>query len=780
MKINITRFLNSAADLYLKLINFNDDSLASKHNKTFIAIDTDVLYFYLNPLDSVSYADPFDEDEVSSSAKSLAFLLSDFLINSNVELFSGHSNKKSRFLVFQPHLDELLFLLSIYHSRIDNSIADDDYFEKLKEIIDKYADDGNEELLVEALSSQVPKLVELFNPHRGASAALKRFSEIKDNTLRNIESYYDGEFAFQLLQSGTNDLERIKLMEMQSNWEKRLKKTKKRVKKRPISIRRDAEVLAQLEHLNNIHKDEDVKILFLTGSNYIFEAAKRYFPNTNLNNKENFCDLYIRHPQAFLGHENFFTHIDGKKSLNLPLAELLSIFFATNLKNASTGSKTVIPYSNKILRAIDNGHLKGKFDFVTSLYGHDRIFPEQLLENWNSQVASHAKLKYAEGLDFAEARGAIELARKMQKLKDKPGWSIDIIKHCIIEEANESISNLFSTSSWVGLWADAERKISKPVPAIKFEKRYEKIEIYCKQLVKLQLQGSAESNFKEKIVDFYRLFMEVEQLDTALYHTHVAHALAFAAKGNWKAAFTLSQLAMDISDIAADQEIRGREAAYIACVALRRSSLNKNDLANAHEYLEEAIKRENEGCSEDIRFTAERLVLKLRSYYYDIFCENIRLDKVEILDSVCDLEYLASEIPEDISSDVCLWVKRLIYTYFFTFLLISEEIYDSIIYDSDTINRFIDDFYSVLHNTDMHENDEIFKYDPYGYLIYCVAKAMWDSNHETQSYFRTRAIEIIKTWKVFYMEYDENRFAFLADCLKNPKSRCKLPQKETT
>ena len=93
--------------------------------------------------------------------------------------------------------------------------------------------------------------------------------------------------------------------------------------------------------------------------------------------------------------------------------------------------------------------------------------------------------------------------------------------------------------------------------------------------------------------------------DPTLYHIHVIYALAFAVKGHWYASLTLAKIAMTICDSidpAARGFLLGREAAYLACIAVRRSATNRSHLNEAAQYLDQAIRRENEGVMEDIRF----------------------------------------------------------------------------------------------------------------------------------------------------------------------------------
>ena len=769
------RLIARAAELLLKCAGYLDDSNAAisgddEHRlDTFYAIDTDVIALYLEPESMVGYSDVFGEEANSSTRKYLAFLLGDFLITASQSLLPGRDKQHCRFLLIPPHDEELLRMLTAIHRKL-RSVGDGvntATFEDLSAVFAEYEQNRNEETLLRNLRRRVPDLVELFNPYRGPKAALTRYALLPDTTFQRIDTYFDNEFTFPLLDPINDKEDRERADELIEQWVARLQRRKVR-NKPAYALQGDAEVLATLEYVNSKLRDTRKQVVLVTGSNYLFEAGDEYRP---WQGELTFSDMYLRHPQAFLAHPKFFSAPSTSEASLPPRAEnapfklidWLNLFFPSELRPAIQPQGVV---RRALLRKIRSGEDSNVENLIEVLSRPDKgVQPiEHLLEGWKTQVTSAAEERYADGLNLSEERGANELAKTLSELRRKSDWSVDKLRALVFKESLGSVSTLYSTTVWVGLWSSAAREQSKGVPALRFDDSWSVAEKYCHDVIKLQLDSINKNVSKDNLKRLLELNDNVVKLDDSLYHAHVVHALAFATKGHWYATLTLANTAMAICDNM-DPKTRkfrlGREAAYLACIAARRSAKNRSGLAEARKYLEEAIKRENEGVlEEDIRFTAERLALTTRFHYFGYFCESRSLDIQLVLDTLDSLHRLVESSENEKSLWVKHWVRRQTLTNYFTLLLMVRDVkHSDNVSDVENIRKDIKVFQMVLEDVATHglKPDD----DPYAHLVCNICTAIWDLDPQKREQAKVVAFQSVSGQSPSFMPYDEERFKLM-------------------
>lgn len=775
---SVRPIVSDAADLLLKCAGYQDDQNAAKreddhHVDTYYAVDNDVVCLYLEPESNADYLEVFGEGSDSITTKSLAFLLGDFLFQSPEPLIPGHGKQKCRFLIIPPHDEELIEMLTAIHRKL-SSVTEQikpDTFEKLSNIFVDFEKKNDDQTLMNKLRQQVPQLVELFNPYRGPKAALSRFALLSDTVFQRIDTYAEDSVTFPLLDALNNMEDRRSADESIERWKKLLKKCARKLKP-DYSIHRDAEVLATIEHVNSelTRNDSRKQVALITGSHYLFDAAENYRPRGG--EGPSFAEKYLRHPQAFLSHPEFFLLSDAASSSNedkkipFKLIEWLTLFFPAWWRPAIQPQTTV---SSKFLRTIKDAqhHVIDRFFDGTSNFDKDAD-PKSLINGWKAQVSSVAEMKYSYGLDRAEARGAAALAKVLLDLKESSSWSIEKLREAIMKESVISVSSLYSkTTLLIGLWSKASRKVSKGVPVLRFdEEEYKVTERYCDELVRILLDNIGKEIPDAQLEELHSLNEKVETIDPSLYHAHVVHSLAFMAKGHWNASLTLAKTALTISD-SLEPSIRGirrgREAAYLACIAVRRSATDRSGLKKAYKYLDESIKRDNEGCAEDIRFTAERLMLDTRTFYFELSLESKNPDIVALTDTLNKLYSLFNTTKKEKNTRVELWVQRQVLTHFFTLLFIvrDRQSIDTIICGFDIIGC-VSYFQKLLEKSEKHHHKP--EDDPYAHLISNISIAIWGSDRDEQIAKRDAAAKIIKKLKPS-SPYDEKRFELLERCI---------------
>lgn len=774
--------IKKAAELYLKcagFLNDQDDAMRNDHRYryTYYAIDTDVITLYIEPLKKTGYLDIFIEDQNSPTSKSLAFLLGDFLIASSEPLVEGHGKQSCRFLVIPPHDEELLRLLTAIHRQLNDipMAVSETAFRTLSDAFMQYDEDQDEDTLLNTLKTNVSDLVELFNPYLGPKAALGRFAKLAENTFQGIETYREGNFSFQPIY---DDRDRAAANELIGRWKVRLKEAAPSNK--PLyALERDAVVLATIEYVNKDLHDDKKQIVLITGSNSLFIAAGKYVPtwHPDNQNKQSFADLYLRHPQAFMAHSKFFPYFHEFEKEPFKLFDWLNLFFPGGWP-VELQSKGII--DRQFLRSIQ---AEGSPKYNGVIHALDDVKESPiagLINTWRAKVASLAESRYSKGLEKAEERGAADLAEKLRQLRETREWTVEGLRRLMFAVSLEATSALFSKTVWVGLWSQITRLQSKGVPVLRFDyPEFGQIDEYCNRVVKLQLESVNKKISTEKLRELYAFSKKVEDEDQSFYHAHIVHALAFATKGHWYAALTLAKMAMAIADnihnikteVRGREKIRGREAAYIACIATRRSARDRSALRTAADYIDEAIKRENpDSLAEDIRFTEERLGLDTRKYYFDFFCDSKRPDDHVLLSVIENLFRLAHLVAAEANQLIRMWVYRQMFTNLFSLLLITRKlgIVGRLSHPNDII-KFLQIFESVINNVAVHSHKQ--EDEPYTHLIFHVAMAAWGSSSEKKKAHIEDALIALNKWDAFYMPYDAKRIEFLKQIVLELQSK---------
>ena len=763
---NNYKIILKTAELLSKCANYLNDLDIAKRNDnnhcyTYYAVDTDVLMLYLDPEKNVNYLDVFGEGPSSKTTKSLAFLLGDFLFKSTEPLITGHENKKCRFLLIPPHDEELLRILSAMHlklSRFSGRIYTRT-FKELTKIFTQYEKDDDNKKLISELRKHVPELVELYNPFRGPKAALMRYASLSDSTFQRIETYLEDDFTFPLLDPINNQNDEKISDQLNKQWQTRLEKSKS-YKQPQYALLTDAEVLATIEYCNSNLQDTGKQLVLITGSNYLFNAANKYIPDSD--NNLTFADMYLRHPQSFLSHEKFFSFY-GSKTTDFRLADWFKIFFPSGLYTTNAPQRIV---DRSFLHKIQKKEFSN-FQTIIEALANVNMQPKQLLHEWKSQITTVAKARYSNGLDLADERGALQLAHKLEELRNTSDWSVEKLKKLVFKESFDSINALYSMAVWIGLWSTTPVSEFKGVPALRFDGDYQEIEHYCDKVIKLQrriIDKKTEQDQLEQLLIEYN--KDVVETDTSFYHAYVIHALAFASKGQWYVAITLSKIAMNISDNIDPSERgsrKGREAAYLACIAARRFAKNRSSLDKANKYLNEAFKRQNEGWAEDIRFKSERFAIDIRAHYFDLFCEHKSLDFNIINSTLNKLHHLLDEAECEDNLPIKLWVQRQICTNFFTLLLITRDLKkNETVLSQENIVKNLGILKEILKNKQYNFKR---KYDPYAFLICDISTAIYDPSPDNQEAARKIASKVMDKWDHFYTPYDKERLVLLKRCI---------------
>ncbi|HWY20839.1 MAG TPA: hypothetical protein VNX26_06425 [Candidatus Acidoferrum sp.] len=644
----------------------------------YYAVDTDVIAMYLNPDSDLSSspADVFGGQ--SRTASLLSRLLGDFLFRSEPPPVQMGT---SSFLLISPHDEELYrMVLAIAREVATASDVTTKQFESLSQILEAYAHESDETKLVKRLEDHVPELAALYDANRGDRAALDRFAQLADDKFVNIDNFHLKGFAFPPT-TGVGGVRLSILHEKSDRWLKLLRKYQ-RSKQPAYALLGDADVLATLEYLNAELADDKKRVLLITGSPYLYRAASEFVPAESNPDNKNFAYLYLRHPQWILAHPGFFeatAPIEGKAGVGgrssatqrqqsgatFNLLDWLSIVFPERVQDNI--------HNREVVESIAVDEPEGQL-----IAGDDRLLGGKALsrirEEWASQIKIVALGKYANALDDPRAQGAEKLARMMRSMLERKRWSFQTFRATILEEAANSLSRIYFSAVWLGLWSSRgtpRERMNRAMPALRFDGNIVEVEAYRKSVMQLQLHSIGPDAPYVRALEEAKI--ELAKADPSLYHSHVIHAFAFGLRNRWDASFTLCRIAISIADAlpSRDNELRrGREAAYLAAIACRRGATQLEDLARAKYYLRQAHNRENKGADPDVRFKSEDLAIQTREVYFRYYTggeTNVVAYARRIIQGLRDLRNEA-KVPKN--QDVRNWVLRQCYSNFLNLLFI--------------------------------------------------------------------------------------------------------------
>ena len=262
-------------------------------------------------------------------------------------------------------------------------------------------------------------------------------------------------------------------------------------------------------------------------------------------------------------------------------------------------------------------------------------------ESWNAEIRALASVKYGSGLDKAKRVGAIKLATLINELQHAGTWSAFSFRMNLLNNELQRTNTLCRDSSSLGL-LDVLAEPSRMMPALCFDPEFDDFNSIYKQLLQKMLGCGSQGSLRNSSGSG-ELIAQVNKDDKGEdrdpYHVNILHAAAFAARGHWRQVLTLCDNAIQIANGHLEEARakslndkkpeyrRGREAAYLAAIARRRSARDTRDLDTAKAYLDLAVERKN---VEDqfilcLRFESEDLAISIRRMYLKYFSEDLQL-----------------------------------------------------------------------------------------------------------------------------------------------------------
>ncbi len=173
------------------------------------------------------------------------------------------------------------------------------------------------------------------------------FASLPEDAWQRLDSYTEANFAFPLLDPINSREARRAAEPAIGKWERRARKHRR--EEQPMeALRRDAEVLAAIEFANGHLRREAKKLVLVTGSSYLFAAARRTRPAA----REAELRGVVSPPSAMLSGAPALLLGDGPSASGLRRGRVANLFFLTGPIPAMTRQGIV---DRRVVRDIADG-----------------------------------------------------------------------------------------------------------------------------------------------------------------------------------------------------------------------------------------------------------------------------------------------------------------------------------------------------------------------------------------------------------------------------------------
>jgi hypothetical protein len=609
---------------------------------TYYAVDTDVLTMFSNPSLGSEYGIVFSHDSQEDHV-ALADLLGTFLIQKLSHVIpqavqAVDAKPRPPLVLLQPHAEELD---RIRLRVVENLLATAELaVEQMSELIERYPSFSSTSAsdiakIADYIQNHLSELIQYFDGKTPAQVEAIRLGSVGKRCIhldRALSVFGSSPSDRSMLppSTATYSPERDVFNQLVKEWRRLLTAHLPKQKPRHALIR-DAIALATLQWVNEIWKPQQKRLVLITGSRNIFEAASQ--------RDDGFSETYLRHPQAFIGCKDFFpggaadrTRSDEPalpKTVGFRLQDWLNLFFPDVLKHEGAG---VIGVNKGILRSIVAGkrkELNEDIALLARLEYHEKFsersgrqFPADLLRDWSTLVRVSMPLEEAPDQNRARVLNFL----KWIKSKFEESWTIEDVRSEFTDRATEAAIGLYVSAGTLGflqLWNSNDEPTVRGLPALRFDEPYSEAQKVSREIVK-QLETHSDDTF-----DLSEMYSRLNAQDPDHYHAYVLHAFAYAACGHWVATRTLCRVALRVVEkipIDLRQGRMGREAAYLWAVAERRLAKRIEDIeVKAKQVLQIARERDDKNLvgNQDIRFRSEAFAQTVVKFQFDCFLERI-------------------------------------------------------------------------------------------------------------------------------------------------------------
>lgn len=757
---------------------FNDQQFIEDGGKVAYAVDTDVITLFTNPAKqsipqqhrSFGYATIFRDDDKLSIAIGQALAEHIF-----TKLAPGGGP-----LMVMPSLEAEIgrvFAAVARDARRSENAARDQVV-KLREELGPFMDQPEE--LAEQLKTHAPELADILRGARGPNAVLNRFGRLFSEEriagldfLAERNEWYDTELR-ALFPAIAKIPDLYQLNRLTDDWRETLKKTKA-PKKIEDRVEDDAQALARLQWMNEKIDSERFRIVFITGDEAISEAAAERPGGTE---SENFRDLYIRDPRAFMADNRVLFPWDDSKRRTHDLTEFLDLFLADVIDRSPRDKRLGAARHDGVLEESEDSlidintyrtALKRSPNMVTDFREKWKDFTRDV----SARAISHDFTDRDLAID-ADVAGDIE--KMIDKVEQVPERRIDEAWSACFDTATRSGFILSSASK--GNLASESKLRPRNAPPLYFD-RFEETTKFVRALLFTTGKGNPQEYQNS-------LNMLKKEDEGTGYLFNLAFAMLFASMGRWPLTAILADRALQKVQESGDERFSGREAYYLKAITLRHTARKADDLKKIDGLIKKALaclkedKKNHKGLKVlPIRFEIERTSAELALSLFAIFLQSGSHNNFRSLGEIQTTFQGYLKLSDDEKSRMDRWIylnikRKLLANIFMTTLLRVFKNEESVNPEAMTplFNRF-----------ELNINDDSLQKIGISYLVrvvYSVSKIWLRRGTKT---FARETIALLSDQAIVdasVMPYDKQRFKFLRDivkrCLNEDRLRFREPR----
>jgi len=291
----LRKYIYDAAKLRLEIIPFEEDQrLDNAGWTTYYAIDTNIIHLYLSP-DEIGpkgrngkggYGHIFHSDDKATSA-ALGDAFSRYI-------FQRLTPEDQPVILLRGHEVEARYL----YNNLAQRLTDED--EKVKKEEESLADilyqmDAitGQQQKIEFLFTAVPTIVSFLFRKNSATAEFRKYTELlRHKKMMRLGAFIDmlssntkapkqlnKDSVSEVLKGPRTIYDMFEESQLRANWQTRLSINASSIRKSVSSIERDAAALARLEFINTKLKKYKVRMVLISGDNWMCKNANAYFAN---------------------------------------------------------------------------------------------------------------------------------------------------------------------------------------------------------------------------------------------------------------------------------------------------------------------------------------------------------------------------------------------------------------------------------------------------------------------------------------------------------------------
>lgn len=536
-------------------------------SKVFYAIDTNVLYMYLDSGETpqkIEYGTVFEEDR-DETAAFLTSVISHYIFSvlggagqTPLLLLPGHDGEALRYF------DRIVSMAAL------EPVSGEPVRQRLLEFIQaaREADPADIERLVEYGRLEVRRYL---YQAQGPAECFARFKRMLEQDVVRALDGVAGHPKFQSLaeslrgteadlRAGHSVRQMFKLAQLRKAWSDRLHKTSKQ-----SGIEVDAMALARLELINQALEPLGKRLILITGAPSMLEVTDGYRPDFCPQHRT-FADLYIRSPRAFLAAPEVIKPCARQLNSDEPVSDWLNAYLAGFLPSQGADLQDL-----KRIVSIGPGDKELRASIEDALSSDPRIV-ESRKSSWAAHVDS---LRSAHSTISPIAMNSIDsLVGQPSGRAGLEALLSYVVNH--IEESWDSFFEVIARSGFefIHYATDPDLPYRRTVPPVTFN-RNPKMSAFALRAATRTIVQNVEMRGEEStgFADLKHAFEDIRRADDTGYSIAIFMSLLFAYADRGMVAFDLAERAVEIFErqpaAGLSSGVTGREAYYLSAALYR-------------------------------------------------------------------------------------------------------------------------------------------------------------------------------------------------------------------